>query len=137
MKEVSPKRELSNVLNEVEKPEASYDKAADKKPILVSESARAEADELARKRLEEQKGMADISFTGSPESAKRYLDMAERHMRAARNYEREANRIERAIQTGTLPKSKMSEVQRLRRKAEAEEKEAARLKRAAQNELRY
>ncbi len=87
--------------------------------------------ELNNKQLE--KKQVEI---GTPEQARKYLDMANSHMTKSRAFERQANTLESQIQRKIQPASRMSEVSSLRRKAEAEKREADRYNSYARMEMR-
>lgn len=73
---------------------------------------------------------------GSPEQAKRYLDIANNHSNKSRTYERQANTLESQIQKKLQPEKRMNEVCSLRKQAEREKKEAEKYKSYAEVELR-
>lgn len=73
---------------------------------------------------------------GSPDQAKRYLDIANSHGTKSREFERKANDLESQIRRKLQPASRMSEVNSLRRQAEGEKREAEKYKRYAETELR-
>lgn len=104
------------------------DRAPDK------EMTRLKADEVLSGRVWGSQEAGGISVE-SPESAKRYLDRANGHMVKSREYEYQANNLEREIQRGRQPANRMSEVRSLRQKASSEKREADRCKSYAQMEL--
>lgn len=73
---------------------------------------------------------------GSPEQAKRYLDIANTHSTKSRVLERKANDLESQIRRKLEPELRMSEVNSLRRQAESEKRESEKYKRYAESELR-
>lgn len=102
--------------------------------VSAQEMTHSEADAVLSERLEADTKEKEVSI-GSPETAKPYLDRANSHMIKSRAYERQANDLERKIERGIEPASKMSEVRSLRQKADKEKHEADKYNRYARKEL--
>lgn len=64
-----------------------------------------------------------------------YMQKAKKHLERAHAYEREANALERKIQQGTEPRTKISEVRKLQTKAKSEKMAAEKCKQAAKDAL--
>lgn len=117
MKEVSTKTENLTTFCEIKRKELAKNDAGSIKQGAVSDSKKAEADELARKLLENRREMSDISFTGSYEVHKANAD---KYFNLESQYNDEANRKQNQISRITDPEEKkkvQKEIADLRDKA--------------------
>lgn len=122
------KRLNGNLEKNSAKKEVTSGEIASKLPELTAEVAH----ELNKGVKETGHHQSDVSFGGNYESQMREV---KKHQDAYLKFEREANELEKDIRRGKEPKEKMSEVKKLRQKAETEKREMERAKDLAKRDL--
>lgn len=128
-------REVSEVFSRSELRDISELPKSGREACASGEISRERADELLEQRLNNRRLDPDAVKIESPESAKRYMDIAFRYMNDYRRYEAQASRLESDIRCKRQPESRMTEVTRLRKKAQEAKREADRYNRYAKMEL--